>query len=213
MNIDEVEKYIESVIGDEDIVLQELTRVTHLKTTRPRMISGHIQGELLTILTLLQRPKRVLELGTFTGYSALAIANGLSENAVLHTVDNNDELEDMARYFFERSSKGDKIVQHIGDALEVMKRFTKPFDMVFIDADKRQYVDYYNSLFDNELVKSGSLILADNVLWSGKILEDIASGDKHSRAILEFNEIVGKDDRVRKVILPLRDGLTLIYVK
>lgn len=211
--IDAIEKYIEANIAQEDPVLVELTRQTHLRTTRPRMISGHIQGELLRILTLIKRPKRVLELGTFTGYSAICIAKGLGEDAILDTVDNNDELGEIAADFFVRAGVGNRIFQHFGDALQVIATFEKPYDMVFIDADKRQYCDYYNALFDNGLVVSGTLILADNVLWSGKILEEVAQNDKHSKAILEFNEMVKNDCRVEKNILPLRDGLSLIYVK
>lgn len=211
--MEQIEKYIESSIEAEDAVLSELTRQTHLRTTRPRMISGHIQGELLKILTLMVSPKRVLELGTFTGYSAICIARGLSDEAVLHTVDNNDELEGLAREFFDKAGVGHKIVQHIGDCMEVIKMFDEPFDLVFLDADKRQYCDYYNALFDKGLVHSRSVILADNVLWSGKILDEVASTDKHSLAILKFNEMVKNDSRIEKIILPLRDGVSLIYVK
>lgn len=211
--MEQIEKYIVESIETEDDVLRELTRQTHLRTTRPRMISGHLQGELLRILTLMVCPKRVLELGTFTGYSAICIARGLRDEAVLHTVDNNDELEGLARDFFEKARVGHKIVQHIGDCMEVIGKFEEPFDLIFLDADKRQYCDYYNALFDKDLVRSGSVILADNVLWSGKILDEVVPTDKHSQAILKFNEMVKNDPRIEKIILPLRDGISLIYVK
>lgn len=211
--IEKVENYIQECISAQDPVLEELTRQTHLRTTRPRMISGHIQGELLRIFMLMLKPENVLELGTFTGYSAICMAKGMSQNSTLHTIDNNDELEQLAKDFFVKANVENRIIQHIGDCLEVIRTFSKPFDVIFIDADKRQYCDYYNCLFDRKLVKSGTVILADNVLWSGKILETVAQNDKHSKAILDFNEMIKNDCRVEKIILPLRDGLTIIYVK
>lgn len=216
----DLERYILEHISPEDPVLAELDRQTHLRVIQPRMLSGHLQGQLLAMLTAMVRPMRVLELGTFTGYSAIALARGLTaEGAVLHTVEVNDELEGLAAEYIEKAGLRDRIVQHIGPALEVVPTLGEVFDLVFVDADKREYPDYYRMLMDGGFVRSGSIILADNVLWYGKVAAEtagdlsIARNDRQTQGILEFNRMVREDARVEKVILPLRDGLTLIRVK
>jgi predicted O-methyltransferase YrrM len=154
------------------------------------------------------RPKCILEIGTFTGYSALCLAKGLDEGGVLHTIEIDDELESMARKYFLKSGLGDRIVQYIGDARQIIPSIKKPFDLVFIDADKRQYSDYYSLVFDK--VPVGGFILADNILWNGKVVEPEAASEEQTRGILEFNNLVQNDQRVRNVILPVRDGIMLV---
>jgi len=175
------------------------------------MVSGHLQGRTLVMLCRMIRPKRVLELGTFTGYSAICFAEGTEAEAEIHTIERNDELEDLARSWFERSDYHDKITLHIGDALEIIPKMEGLFDLVFIDADKRQYIEYYETVLPK--VPSGGIILADNTLWNGKVLGEIAQNDAQSLAIYKFNDYIANDSRVEKVILPLRDGLTIIYKK
>lgn len=211
----ELERYILDHISPEDPVLTELDRQTHLRAIQPRMLSGHWQGRMLEMVTAMLRPKTVLELGTFTGYSAIAMAKGLElPDAVLHTVELNDELYDFAAEYIEKAGLRDRIVQHTGPALEVVPRLGLVFDLVFIDADKREYPAYYRMLMDGGLVHSGSIILADNVLWSGKVTQaEIAHNDRQTLGVLEFNRIVREDSRVEKVIVPLRDGMTVIRVK
>ncbi len=208
-----LEQYVHDHTSPENRLLEELDRETNLRVVQPRMISGHIQGKLLEMLVRTNRSRRILEIGTFTGYSALSMAAGLGEGGELHTIEVDDELESFAASFFARSGYGDKIFQHIGSALDVAPAIGGTFDLVFIDGDKREYPAYYNMLFDKGLVASGSLLIADNILWSGKVVEPLHHNDKHTRALLEFNEMVQKDHRVENVILPVRDGLTLIYVK
>lgn len=210
----DLERYIIDHISPEDPVLTELDRQTHLRVIQPRMLSGHLQGRLLEMFTAMVRPQYVLELGTFTGYSAIAMARGLERpEAVLHTVEVNDELYDFAAEYIERAGLRDRIVQHIGPALEVVPQLGLVFDLVFIDADKREYPDYFRMLLDGGWVRSGSIILADNVLWSGKVVEEVAHNDRQTLGLLEFNRIVRDDPRVDQVIVPLRDGLTIIRVK
>ncbi len=211
--MDILEQYIHNHTSPEDALLHELDRQTNLRVVQPRMISGHIQGKLLELLVRMQRPKRVLEIGTFTGYSALCIAAGLEDDAELHTIEVDDELEAFAAEFFSRSNHTHKIHQHIGSALEVAPALGGNFDMVFIDGDKREYPAYYNMLFEKGLIGKGSMLIADNILWSGKIVEPLHHNDKHTKALLEFNKMVQDDPRVENVIIPIRDGLTFIYVK
>ncbi len=208
-----IEKYISDHTSPEDDLLRELDRQTHLRVVQPRMLSGHVQGRLLTMLVQMMRPERVLEIGTFTGYSALCIAAGLETGCELHTVEVDDELEGIASSFFERSEHCAKIHHHIGSALELAPKLGLVFDMVFMDGDKREYPAYYDMLMDGGLLKSGSVIIADNILWSGKVVEPLQRGDKHTKALLDFNRTVVEDPRVECVILPIRDGLTLIRVK
>lgn len=215
--MDPLERYIHELSSPEEALLHELDRQTNLRIMHPRMISGHIQGRLLRMIVQILRPKSVLEIGTFTGYSALSMAAGLEADATIDTVEVDDELEPMAQEFFDRSVHGSKIKLHIGSALEIAPTLGKQFDLVFIDGDKREYPAYYRMLMgDNggeQLVHSGSILLADNILWYGKVVEKVAHNDHQTQGILEFNRMVRDDDRVESFILPLRDGLNMIRVK
>ena len=215
--MDPLERYIHELSSPEEALLHELDRQTNLRIMHPRMISGHIQGRLLRMIVQILRPKSVLEIGTFTGYSALSMAAGLEADATIDTVEVDDELEPMAQEFFDRSEHGSKIKLHIGSALEIAPTLGKQFDLVFIDGDKREYPAYYRMLMgDNggeHLVHSGSILLADNILWYGKVVEKVAHNDHQTQGILEFNRMVRDDDRVESFILPLRDGLNMIRVK
>ena len=193
--------------------MHRLERETYLRVINPRMISGHLQGKLLEMLVRMLRPKRVLEIGTFTGYSGLSIARGLDDDALLDTIEVDDELEEIAAKYFEASEYGHRIRQHVGSALEVVPQLSEVYDLVFIDGDKREYPAYYNMLMDGGYVRSGSFMLADNILWYGKVAEPIAHNDKHTEAIVEFNRMVVEDERVDNVIVPIRDGINLIRVK
>ena len=211
--MDKLEQYISDMSSPQGELLHELERETYLRVINPRMISGHIQGKLLEMLVRMLRPKRILEIGTFTGYSALSMAAGLEEGAIIDTCEVDDELEMIAADFFERSGLGDKIRQHIGSALEIAPKLGEKYDLVFIDGDKREYTAYYEMLFEHNLVHSNSFILADNILWYGKVVEEVARKDKQTQEIIAFNEYVRNDSRVESVILPLRDGINLIRVK
>ena len=208
-----LDKYIETFSSPEDALLKELERETYLRVLNPRMISGHIQGKLMEMIVRMVRPQRVLEIGTFTGYSALCMAAGLPEGGLIDTCEVDDELEMMILSFFERSANGEKIRLHIGSALDIAPTLGECYDLVFIDGDKREYTAYYEMLFDNGLVKSGSWILADDILWYGKVVEPVAKGDKQTQAIIDFNAHIVADPRVENVILPIRDGINLIRVK
>ena len=211
--MDPLERYRHELSSPEEALLHELDRQTNLRIMHPRMISGHIQGRLLRMIVQMLRPKSVLEIGTFTGYSALSMAAGLEADATIDTVEVDDELEPMAQEFFDRSEHGSKIKLHIGSALEIAPTLGKQFDMVFIDGDKREYPAYYNMLMDQGLVHSGSILLADNILWYGKVVQPIPHNDHHTQALIEFNRMVVEDSRVESVILPLRDGINIIRVK
>ncbi len=212
-----LERYVHDHTEAEEELLRELDRETHRRTVAPRMLSGHIQGKLLKLLVRMLRPQRVLEIGTFTGYSALSMAAGLDPGAELHTIEVDDELEELAQSFFDRSSYGDRIRLHIGSALDIAPTLGGTFDLVFIDGDKREYPDYYRMLMgdagDRPLVHGGSVLIADNILWSGKVVEPVAARDRHTQAVIEFNRMAVADPRVENVIVPLRDGLNLIHVK
>lgn len=212
-----LERYVHAHTEAEEELLQELDRETHRRTVAPRMLSGHLQGKLLKMLVRMHRPRRVLEIGTFTGYSALSMAAGLDDGAELHTVEVDDELEEFAQSYFDRSPHGPKIRLHIGSALDIAPALGGRFDLVFIDGDKREYPDYYRMLMGDRdgrpLVGPGSVLVADNILWSGKVVEPVVARDRHTQALLEFNRMVADDPRVENVIVPLRDGLNLIYVK
>ena len=215
--MDPLERYIHELSSPEEALLHELDRQTNLRIMHPRMISGHIQGRLLRMIVQMLRPKSVLEIGTFTGYSALSMAAGLDTDATIDTVEVDDELEPMAQEFFDRSEHGSKIKLHIGSALKIAPTLGKQFDMVFIDGDKREYPAYYRMLMGDDggepLVHSGSILLADNILWYGKVVEKVAHNDHQTQGILEFNRMVRDDERVESFILPLRDGLNMIRVK
>jgi len=215
--MDPLERYIHDLSSPEEALLHELDRQTNLRIMHPRMISGHIQGRLLKIIVQMLRPQSILEIGTFTGYSALSMAAGLEEGATLDTFEVDDELEPMAQEFFDRSEHGTKIKLHIGSALDIAPTLGKQFDLVFIDGDKREYPAYYRMLMGDDggvpLVHSGSILLADNILWYGKVVEEVAHNDRQTQGILEFNRMVRDDDRVESFILPLRDGINMIRVK
>ncbi len=215
--MDALERYVHDHTEAEEELLRELDRETHCRTVAPRMLSGHLQGKLLKLLVRMHRPRRMLEIGTFTGYSALSMAAGLTPGAELHTIEVDDELEELARSYFDRSPHGSKIRLHIGSALDIAPSLGYPFDLVFIDGDKREYPDYYRMLMGDRdgqpLVGPGSVLVADNILWSGKVVEPVAARDRHTQALIEFNRMVMEDPRVENVIVPLRDGLNLIYVK
>jgi predicted O-methyltransferase YrrM len=204
-----LEDYILEHIDEESEHLSGLNREAHVNLLRPRMISGHLQGRILKMFVRMLQPKRILEIGTYTGYATLCLAEALPENGEIHTIERDDELEDFIRRQFDRSDLKSKIHLHIGDAMEIIPQLEGNFDMVFIDADKRLYSDFYDLIFDK--VNDGGIILADNTLWSGKILEEPHPGDKQTIGILDFNKKIKQDTRIEKVILPLRDGLTIIF--
>jgi len=187
-------------------VLSELERETNLKTLAPQMISGALQGQLFSLLSKMMQPKAILEIGTFTGYATICLAQGLQENGVLHTIEGNEELEYLIRKYLTKAQVEDKVRLHIGDAKEIVKTLEESFDLVFIDAGKNDYELYYDLVF--EKVKIGGFILADNVLWSGKVVQQ--KYDRDTQTIDAFNKKVQEDDRVENVLLPIRDGLFLI---
>jgi predicted O-methyltransferase YrrM len=207
----DIESYILGHIDPDDPVLRELDRETHLKVTGARMLSGHLQGQVLTMISKMIQPERILEIGTFTGYSAICLAKGLAEEGKLITIELDDELESLAQKYIKKAGLQKNIIQLIGPALEIIPALNETFDLVFIDADKREYVDYYNLVFDK--VKKGGYIIADNTLWGGKVLHPSVPGDKQTAGIVAFNELIKNDTRVEKVILPLRDGMTIIRKK
>ena len=217
MNSKEVEKYIEEHSSEEDKILHELYRETQLKTYYPRMVSGKQQGLFLEMISRMINAEFILEIGTFTGYSAIQLAKGLKENGKIITIDINEELETLARKYFNKSGLAHKIDFRIGDALEIIPSLEYEFDLSFIDADKEQYLDYYELVL--EKTKTGGFILADNVWWSGKVLNTddkkakSNKADKETTGIIAFNEFIKNDTRVEKVIIPLRDGITIIRKK
>ena len=207
-----IDEYILQHIDEESDYLKALYRDTHLKLLYPRMASGHLQGRILKMLVRLTRPRQVLEIGTYSGYSALCIAEGLPEGGMLHTFEVNDEQEDFTRPWLEGSDYADKIKFYIGDALELVPRLGLTFDLAFIDGDKRKYPEYYEMALD--YLSDGGCILADNTLWDAHVLEDhLRDSDLQTLRMKEFNDLVARDRRVEKVMLPVRDGLTLIYKK
>ncbi len=206
----DIEQYVQEHSTEEMQILQELARETHAKVLRPRMLSGHIQGLFLQMISKLIRPERILEIGTYTGYSAICLAQGLNENGILHTIDINDELESIIRKYFDKTGLANKISLHIGNALNIIPSLKETWDLVFIDADKENYLNYYNLVFNQ--VKHGGWIIADNVLWSGKVV-DANEDDLETRAIRQFNEFIHADERVEHLLLPLRDGLMMIRKK
>ena len=204
----QIDQYILDHIGEEDEVLKELDRYTHVNVLWARMISGHLQGKVLTMLSNMISPANILEIGTFTGYSAICLARGLQKGGKLVTIEIDDQLKKIALEFFAKAKLTDRIEQRIGPALEIIPELEQTFDLVFLDADKREYMDYYNAVFPK--IRTGGYIIADNTLWSGRVLEDPKIVDEQTRGIMEFNDLINNDERVEKVILPLRDGMTLI---
>lgn len=211
MNQEAIEDYILSHIDEEGELLSTLCRDANVNLLRPRMLSGHLQGRILKMFCRLLAPRRILEIGTYTGYATLCMAEGLPDSGLIHTIEINDEMEDFIQKYLSRSPDKEKIQVHFGDAMEIIPTLDETFDLIFIDADKRLYSDYYDLVFPK--VREGGLILADNTLWDGKVLEKPVASDKQTIGILEFNEKIKNDPRVEKVILPLRDGLTMIRKK
>lgn len=205
-----LENYIADHSENEPKVLQELTRETHLKVIQPRMITGHFQGRALSLLSKIINPKHILEIGTYTGYSAICLAEGLQKNGTLHTIDINEELVEMQRRYFDKSGFGEQIIQHTGDALKIIPDLDETFDLVFIDAEKVSYDLYFEVALKK--TKPGSVILSDNVLWSGKVVEPLKPKDKATKVLLDYNKKLKEDPRVETVLLPVRDGLTLSRV-
>jgi predicted O-methyltransferase YrrM len=203
-----IEKYIGGHTSPEDKVLERLCRETYLKVLNPRMLSGHVQGRFLEMMSKMIQPERILEIGTFTGYSAICLAKGLAKNGKLHTIEVNEELKEMANRYFREAGVEWKIIQHTGDALELIPAINETFDLVFIDAAKDYYLNYYHLIFNK--VKKGGFILADNALWEGKVVDQSIDPEKDTRGIMDFNDFVQKDDRVENVLLPLRDGIMVI---
>ena len=205
----EIEKYIDAHTTDESDALQQLNRKTHADVLMPQMLSGKVQGQFLKFISQMLQPNRVLEIGTYTGYAAICLATGLTENGKLFTIDINEELEDIVKTHVEKAGLQNKIVQIIGNATQEINKLNETFDLVFIDADKTNYSLYYDLVFDK--VRSGGFILADNVLWSGKIVDE--KKDKDTQSLANFNEKVQQDNRVENVIVSIRDGVMMIRKK
>lgn len=206
----ELEDYIEQHSEREPELLAALNKETYQKILLPRMLSGHFQGRVLSMLSKLVRPVNILEIGTYTGYAALCLCEGMQENGVLHTIDIKEELIDFQRKYFDKSPWGHQIVQHLGEAVDVIPTLEVKFDLVFIDADKENYLNYYELMVPK--MNRGGIILSDNVLWSGKVLEPLQANDISTKILLEYNERLRNDPRVETVLLPIRDGLTVSRV-
>lgn len=207
---EELENYAAQHTEDEPLLLQELNKRTHLNVLQPRMISGHFQGRFLSLLSKMVQPRTILEIGTYTGYATLCLAEGLHPEGVLHTIDIKEELTDLQREFFDRSGYGNQIVQHLGKAADIIPSLNTTFDLVFIDADKQNYAHYFDLVI--EKMNRGGIILSDNVLWSGKVVEEVKHNDKHTQALMAYNQKIKDDPRVETVLLPIRDGITLSRV-
>ena len=208
---EELENYAAQHTEDEPLLLQELNKRTHLNVLQPRMISGHFQGRFLSLLSKMVQPRTILEIGTYTVYATLCLAEGLHPEGVLHTIDIKEELTDLQREFFDRSGYGSQIVQHLGKAADIIPSLDTTFDLVFIDADKQNYAHYFDLVI--EKMNRGGIILSDNVLWSGKVVEEVKHNDKHTQALMAYNQKIKDDPRVETVLLPIRDGITLSRVK
>ncbi len=207
---EELEDYVSNHSQIEPELLAKLNKETHQKVLQPRMLSGHFQGRVLSMLSKIISPTTILEIGTYTGYAALCLAEGLTENGTLDTIDVNEELVDFQKKYFDVSPWKDQIFHHLGDALEVIPTLDKKFDLVFIDADKENYIAYFNMIVP--MMNKGGIILSDNVLWSGKVLEEVKSSDKTTQILLDYNKLINEDKRVETVLLPIRDGLTVTRV-
>ncbi|HQZ24291.1 MAG TPA: O-methyltransferase [Flavobacterium sp.] len=206
----ELENYIEQHSEKEPELLAALNKETYQKVLLPRMLSGHFQGRVLSMLSKLIRPVNILEIGTYTGYSALCLCEGMQENGSLHTIDIKEELVDFQRKHFDKSPWGNQIVQHLGEALDIIPTLDLKFDLVFIDADKENYINYFELIVPK--MNKGGIILSDNVLWSGKVLEPLNPKDVSTKILLEYNLLLKNDPRVETVLLPIRDGLTVSRV-
>lgn len=206
----ELERYAATHSENEPELLKRLDKETHQKVLQPRMLSGHFQGRFLSVLSKLIAPKNILEIGTYTGYATLCLAEGLSEDGSLDTVDINEELVDFQRKYFDESDWGHQITQHLGSAIDIIPTLNKRYDLVFIDADKPNYSNYFELILPK--MNKGGIILSDNVLWSGKVLEEIKKNDKSTLAIDAYNKLLKEDPRVETILLPIRDGLTVSRV-
>ncbi|MDZ4665737.1 MAG: O-methyltransferase [Bacteroidota bacterium] len=209
--VETIQAYSEAHTAQESDLLKKLNRETNLKVGQPRMLSGHLQGRILSFLSKLMQPEFIMEIGTYTGYSALCLAEGLKPSGKLLTIDPNEETNIFAKRYFESSPYSKQIELVKAQALDIIPKIEKAIDLVFIDADKKNYLNYYIAVIDK--VRAGGLIIADNVLWSGKILEDVLKMDAETKLIHEFNEFVNKDERVENLLLPVRDGLMLLRKK
>lgn len=204
---EELETYVTDHSENEPELLRQLSRETHQKILQPRMLSGHYQGRLLSLLSKLVKPKNILEIGTYTGYSALCLAEGMQPLGELHTIDIDEELFDFQRKYFDKSGYGKQIFQHLGNALEIIPKLDMTFDLIFIDADKENYPNYFRAVISK--LNVGGVVLSDNVLWSGKVTEPLKDDDLATKALLEYNALLKGDNRIETVLLPIRDGLTI----
>ena len=200
-------EYSEKYSQQEPEILQELNRETHLKILNPRMLSGFFQGRLLSIISKLIKPKKVLEIGTYTGYSAICIAEGMNKNGIIHNIDKNEELNTIQKKYFKKSGLENNIIQYNGCALDIIPKIEEKFDLIFIDADKENYINYFNLVIDK--LNNNGVILADNVLWSGKVINS-EDHDLTTNVLREFNKNVNNDNRVETILLPIRDGISII---
>jgi predicted O-methyltransferase YrrM len=207
---EKIDEYVVDNSQKEPQILQELTKETWQRVLNPRMLSGAFQGRILSMISKIINPKDILEIGTYTGYSAICIAEGISNEATIDTIDKNEELEDIQNRYFKKSGFRDQIKQHIGNALEIIPTLDKKFDLVFIDADKSNYCNYFNLVIGK--MKKGGIILSDNVLWSGKVVEKLDKKDIDTKSLLEYNRLLNSDPRVETVLLPIRDGLSISRV-
>lgn len=208
---DHINEYATAHSQKEPSLLAELYKETWQKALVPRMISGHFQGRILSMISKLVNPLTILEIGTYTGYSALCLAEGLQKKGIVHTIDHNEELFDLQKKYFDRSAFKGRIRQHTGEALEVINQIEGPFDLVFIDADKANYSNYFKAVIDK--MNSGGVILSDNVLWSGKVTQKPDPKDEDTKALIKYNRLINEDPRLETVLLPIRDGLTISRVK
>lgn len=206
----DLEDYIEQHSENEPALLGELNKETYQKILLPRMCSGHFQGRVLSMLSKLIRPLNILEIGTFTGYAALCLCEGMKENGQLHTIDIKEELVDFQRKYFDKSPWKNQILQHLGEAIDIIPTLNLKFDLVFIDADKENYINYFHQILPKMNV--GGIILSDNVLWSGKVVEPLQKNDLSTKILLEYNLLLKNDPRIETVLLPIRDGLTVSRV-
>lgn len=206
-----IEQYIEISSTDEPILLQELNKETWQKVLNPKMLSGSYQGRILSLLSKIKQPNAILEIGTYTGYATLCLAEGLTKNGIIHTIDNNEELQSIQSKYFNKSAYKNQIKQHLGNALEIIPTLDLKFDIVFIDADKINYANYFHAVIQK--MNSGGLIISDNVLWKGKVVEPITIKDKDTPALVAYNKLIKEDPRIETVLLPIRDGLTVSRVK
>lgn len=208
---EKIDNYIVKHSQQEPDILKELSRETWQKVLNPRMLSGAFQGRVLSLLSKLIRPKSILEIGTYTGYSTICLAEGLLKDGEIITIDKNEELENLQNKYFEKSGFRKQIIQKIGDATQIIPELNEKFDLVFIDADKSNYVNYFHLIIDK--MNTGGIILSDNVLWSGKVVEELQPKDVDTKVLLEYNTLLNTDNRVETVLLPIRDGLTVSRVK